>query len=463
MATIFEAEAKGNRKAMSELYEMNKVKVYYVSLLLTDKKEEAAEAANFAFKNAWGSILSHNVSSYEEFTHLVIRKAVHCMKRKRNKKDNKAFRIPAKRNFLINPEGNAKEEYALVATEALRYLPDLQRFILVLHSVGEYLPEQIASTFQFDVKTLDMALDVEKMNIHRILEFMKETDVNYDSFIDLLKDGEDEIDFPEEVNNYTYTVIDNIASPIEKKKKSLIIKLCIGILAAMLVIAGIVLIVLNSNHMKTTSDTGSSASDTISNSADSSIITEPVIDLDDNTTYYADIEIENHGTITVKLDQSAAPVTVSNFVNLAQNGFYDGLTFHRIVEGFVMQGGAPNGDGTGGNTDEDGNEVNIVGEFESNGYENSLSHTAGAISMARSSAYNSASSQFFIVHTDDYIDTLDGDYAVFGYVSEGMDIVNTICEAEYTVDDSGTITETEEQPVIKSITIRTETTESEES
>ncbi len=96
---------------------------------------------------------------------------------------------------------------------------------------------------------------------------------------------------------------------------------------------------------------------------DPAIISEPVIDLDETLTYYADIEIADYGTVTVELDPTAAPVTVSNFVNLAQNGVYNGLTFHRIMESFMMQGGNPYGDGTGGNTDENGDEVNIVGEF----------------------------------------------------------------------------------------------------
>ena len=162
--------------------------------------------------------------------------------------------------------------------------------------------------------------------------------------------------------------------------------------------------------------------------------------------YYADIDIQDYGTITVALDAEAAPETVANFVSLAESGFYDGLTFHRIIEGFMMQGGDPNGDGTGGSG------TTIVGEFSENGYENNLSHTRGAISMARSDDYDSASSQFFIVQED--YPSLDGKYAVFGYVTEGMDIVDAICEAAQPTDENGTIP-AEEQPVITSITIRT--------
>ena len=169
--------------------------------------------------------------------------------------------------------------------------------------------------------------------------------------------------------------------------------------------------------------------------------------LDENLIYYADIEIADYGTITVQLDQTAAPITVANFVELAQSGFYDGLTFHRIDEGFMMQGGDPNGDGTGGSDE------TIVGEFSDNGYDNTLSHTRGAISMARATPYDSASSQFFIVHEDS--EFLDGQYAAFGYVIEGMDIVDAICEAAVPIDSNCLIAE-EEQPVITSITIRTE-------
>ena len=163
------------------------------------------------------------------------------------------------------------------------------------------------------------------------------------------------------------------------------------------------------------------------------------------------IEMENGKVIKLELDHAAAPITAANFVSLAESGFYDGLTFHRIIEGFVMQGGDPEGNGTGGSDE------NIVGEFTANGYDNTLSHTRGAISMARSNDYDSASSQFFIVHEDSSA-SLDGQYAVFGYVTEGMDVVDAVCEAAEPTDGNGTIL-AEEQPVITSVTIRTETVE----
>ena len=161
-------------------------------------------------------------------------------------------------------------------------------------------------------------------------------------------------------------------------------------------------------------------------------------------THHAEIDIQDYGTITVELDGDIAPITVQNFMDLANDGFYDGLTFHRIIAGFMMQGGDPNGNGTGGS------ENTIKGEFSANGVENSLSHTRGAISMARSQAYDSASSQFFICHADSTF--LDGQYACFGYVTDGMDVVDAVCEAAQPTDVNGTIP-ADQQPIITAIRI----------
>ncbi|NLP35758.1 MAG: peptidylprolyl isomerase [Clostridiales bacterium] len=157
-----------------------------------------------------------------------------------------------------------------------------------------------------------------------------------------------------------------------------------------------------------------------------------------------EIEIADYGTISVELDADKAPITVTNFVNLTKDGFYDGLTFHRIIEGFMIQGGDPNGNGTGGS------EETIKGEFSSNGVDNPLSHTRGAISMARSMDKDSASSQFFIVHEDSTF--LDGDYAVFGYVTEGIEIVDEICADTPVLDNNGTVNSAD-QPVITSVKV----------
>ena len=160
--------------------------------------------------------------------------------------------------------------------------------------------------------------------------------------------------------------------------------------------------------------------------------------------HHVEIVVKDLGTIYVELDADAAPITVTNFVKLAEEGFYDGVTFHRIREGFMMQGGDPSGTGMGGSKD------TIVGEFASNGIENPLSHVRGAISMARATAPDSASSQFFIVHEDSTF--LDGDYAAFGYVTEGMDIVDTICETTTGQDANGIVPE-ENRPIIETIRV----------
>ena len=160
--------------------------------------------------------------------------------------------------------------------------------------------------------------------------------------------------------------------------------------------------------------------------------------------HYAEIEVEDYGVISLELDADTAPITVTNFVNLAKDGFYDGLTFHRIIDGFMIQGGDPLGNGTGGSDE------TIKGEFSDNGVENDISHVRGTISMARSSDPDSASSQFFIVHQDSAY--LDGQYAAFGHVTDGMDVVDAICEDTPVQDNNGTVA-ADNQPVITSITI----------
>lgn len=160
--------------------------------------------------------------------------------------------------------------------------------------------------------------------------------------------------------------------------------------------------------------------------------------------HHITIDVQDYGTITLELDADEAPISVTNFVNLAEEGFYDGLTFHRIISGFMIQGGDPKGNGTGGS------DTTIKGEFSENGVENNISHVRGTISMARANDPDSASSQFFIVHEDSTF--LDGQYAAFGHVTDGMDVVDAICENTPVQDNNGTVKATD-QPVITSITV----------
>ncbi len=160
--------------------------------------------------------------------------------------------------------------------------------------------------------------------------------------------------------------------------------------------------------------------------------------------HHAEITIKDYGTVKLELDGTVAPLTVANFCKLAGEGFYDGLTFHRIMDGFMIQGGDPTGNGTGGSG------KTIKGEFSLNGVDNPISHVKGVISMARANDPNSASSQFFITVADATF--LDGSYAAFGRVTEGMEILEQIAKDARPIDNNGTIP-ADEQPVIESIVI----------
>ncbi len=160
--------------------------------------------------------------------------------------------------------------------------------------------------------------------------------------------------------------------------------------------------------------------------------------------HWVEIEVEGYGVITAELYDNIAPITVENFVKLAEEGFYDGLTFHRIISGFMIQGGDPNGNGTGGSG------KNIKGEFNTNGVNNPLLHERGVLSMARSSMPDSASSQFFIMHQAS--PGLDGQYAAFGRVLTGMEIVDAICADTPVTDGDGSVAPAN-QPVITAIRV----------
>lgn len=161
--------------------------------------------------------------------------------------------------------------------------------------------------------------------------------------------------------------------------------------------------------------------------------------------HHVEINVSGEGTISLELDANKAPITVTNFVSLANSRFYDGLTFHRIMNGFMIQGGDPDGNGTGGSG------KTIKGEFSANGVENDISHVRGVISMARNSvSMDSASSQFFIVHQDSTF--LDGQYAAFGHVTSGMEIVDKLAENTPIEDSNGTVLK-ENQPVIESVKV----------
>lgn len=206
------------------------------------------------------------------------------------------------------------------------------------------------------------------------------------------------------------------------------------LLSAMLIVAGL-------TSCGTDSTSGAEASSSTAGSKENS--TEETKNMLTGK-HHVEITVKDKGVIAVELDADTAPITVTNFVELANSGFYNGLTFHRIIEGFMIQGGDPKGNGTGGS------DKNIKGEFAANGIKNDISHERGVISMARSSAYDSASSQFFIMHKTST--HLDGQYAAFGHVTSGMDIVDDLAENTPVSDSNGTVLKAN-QPVIESIKV----------
>ena len=160
--------------------------------------------------------------------------------------------------------------------------------------------------------------------------------------------------------------------------------------------------------------------------------------------HHVELVIRDYGTISLELDADTAPISVTNFINLAKSGFYDGLTFHRIIEGFMMQGGG---------FDEKGSQKEaspIKGEFAKNGVKNNIDHDRGVISMARANDFNSGSAQFFIMHQK--ATHLDGQYAAFGHVTDGMDIVDEICENTPVQDANGSVA-LKDRPVIETIRV----------
>lgn len=479
MDTLIQQAAKGNRAAMNQLYESNKARIYLISYSLLRGSNASVDAAKWALISALQAVFRDSIQTEENFTAYAVQQAANYCKKEISKKDSHAFKLPPKKNFHISavsestiaPVNNTIEYY-------FNALPACQRFVLVLRLPGGMRESQISKVIGMNTSAIHSIIDVEPDNLDKIYSSIKAQNKNCalpakEELNSAFEDALAQISVPNILDEKVYAYIDSVAAPLEASAKNKQKKLFAFIAAAALVCMMILFSVLSGLSQKDSdtdtnanaanistddsteneSDSQNSVNETEAAETSSTANGDTTISkgLDTALTYYADIEIEDYGTITVQLDQEAAPVTVENFITLAENGFYDGLTFHRIIEGFMMQGGDPNGNGTGGSGE------TIVGEFSDNGYANTLSHTRGAISMARSSEYDSASSQFFIVH-EDCSDSLDGQYAVFGYVIEGMEIVDTICETAEPTDNNGSI-ESSAQPVITSITIWTEAAE----
>ena len=221
--------------------------------------------------------------------------------------------------------------------------------------------------------------------------------------------------------------------------------LIIAIILLMLVLVGIGIVVISLSELGngiTNQTIFTSANENVKNINNNK--SEEEKNMYSSGTHHATIIIKDYGTIKLELYADIAPITVANFAKLVNEGFYNGLTFHRIMDGFMIQGGDPEGTGYGGSSE------TIKGEFKANGVNNNISHVRGVISMARSSAFNSASSQFFIVQKDSKF--LDGQYAGFGKVTSGMEFIDKICEVTPVTDNNGTVLKTN-QPIIEKITM----------
>lgn len=498
MDTLLRNASKGNRAALTRLWLDNGKRVFSLCcLLLPAHSEDAAAVTKQSFKAALRAVTAGESSSEADFSAYVLRQAAYGCKKECLKGDARAFRLPPQKNFRIShvnerylsPNASPIESYASC-------LPPLQRFALILELTDSMTPAQIDVLLQLDTACAARLREAQAENLAKIDHALRErglpsVDPTVESLSAALKRATEDTQVPAEVERYVTEIINTLALPLEEKRKKR--NRCLGVLTLLLLAAAIVLGTLWIERGNEDDSIVNSAEPTVSAEAEGTDLdgdvtetvtpteeaeatptpdvtdtsteespspsavpaepeetAEPTADIGETSnttlTYYADISIQNYGTVTVALDRENAPITTENFITLAESGFYDGLTFHRIIEGFMMQGGDPNGNGTGGS------DQTIVGEFTDNGHDNPLSHTRGAVSMARSSAYDSASSQFFIVHEDSTY--LDGQYAVFGYVTEGMDIVDVICQSAQPTDSNGTIP-AEEQPVISSVTIRT--------
>ena len=406
MPTIKKA-MKGSRDAMLALYNKNKARVCSLaSFLLGDA--EAENAGVQIMKNVWKEVLDGRYASDEAFSAALMQKTLVYCKSRVERKDTGALRMNANKVY-------DRAEYDLSDGKTL---PALARFVLAMRVVcpNAFPLSEGAKLFGANTAVFTEVCDAEMEKISRAASAVGTTaEALCASAVEATVTPSASDD------EKIFSQIDALVAPFEAaaKKRGKVIGL--SAVAGLLLVAIIVC----------------------------AIVLPPMFD----TTYYADITIKDYGTITVVLDDESAPITVNNFVTLAKEGFYDGLTFHRIIEGFMMQGGDPKGDGTGGKVDANGKKVTIKGEFTQNGVDNRISHVRGVISMARANDPDSASSQFFIVHQDN-TDSLDGKYAGFGHVVSGIEIVDAICEGVKS-GNNGAVDKSF-QPVIESIRIREE-------
>ncbi len=422
MSMFVNMAAKGSKAARIRLFDQNYRMVYFLCLRFLKNEAEAEVATRKIFADLWISL-----EGSSDVRGQLIRAAAQYCKDQLLSQDEKAFapvgEMPAKMP-AVKADADREEMYLVYL---LSKLDNLHRFIFILKSAAGLNNTEVGEFFGVDEIGINKLMnEAEDLARHTVTGMKSRKDCpiqDYQHVVQLMQHQMLHMDVNKALTAQIYRDIEETAAPTSKAK-------WIGIIA---VFAVFLIAMIYPAVDYTLSRMGKTyASIEMDLSPIENFLPEGV---------------ESTGTIVVELDASIAPITVENFVNLAESGFYDGLTFHRVIYDFMIQGGDPNGNGSGGSDEP------IYGEFYTNGYMNPLSHVRGVISMARhGNDNNSASSQFFIMHTNTHTESLDGYYAAFGWVVSGMDMVDAIAACTYTSDGNGTVP-AEYQPIISKVTI----------
>lgn len=456
---LLKLASKGDKKALQQLYHQYAKTSYYLCCYFLKSEQAAAEATVTVFSQVFAATVGQPVLNEQLFKALVLGKTVEVTKANIQKNAPTAFRdaeksaVDGSYQAVKNAaDPTAEEKQNLI--KALRSLQNRQCYTLTMLTCFGLQKHQLAQYMKLDSDKIDASLARAKESFRKTLQLPENSRRELEDQLRAVKAAMQEqaaaATVPPQVEKSVLAEAQKIAKFVTAKFfKHLAVAAAGVIVAAGLVFGGIALF-KNSNNSSDYEDSSAKSQSAQGSSENQSTQSVHATNQSSTTgpefkaTKHAQIEIKNYGTISLELYGEEAPITVNNFAKLANEGFYNGLTFHRIISGFMIQGGDPNGDGTGGSTE------NIKGEFSQNGVQNRILHTRGTISMARSSENDSASSQFFIMQQD--ATHLDGAYAAFGRVTSGLEIVDKICENTPVTDSNGTVT-AENQPVITSIKI----------
>ena len=434
--------ALGDKKSLDFICEKYGKYVYFFCTTVISDNKKAENAFKKSFKAIFSAISKNpNTDNLDEIVKSETAKVCKSAIFDENNYENGAAKMqPFGDKDKISSASAITAEQKNLFVNALKSINANQRIVVLLNLLCDYNTKKIADILKISEDKVQNSLEYGRENIKKQLRTSDSKFTKRDIIFlmtasaNIVKEAAAQAKIPDSVDSFLDEIVLSLAKPQKSDKK----KAWIVISAvAVFLVAVIVVFVITSN--KSNGSAGAT-----NDSASASNVSATIGESQAKGTHHAEIDIKDYGVIKVELNGDVAPITVANFINLANSHFYDGLTFHRIIDGFMMQGGDPLGNGTGGS------ENTIKGEFSQNGVENNLSHTRGAISMARSTDMDSASSQFFIVQSDSTY--LDGQYACFGYVTDGMDIVDEICKNAVTTDSNGSVS-AENQPVINSITI----------